>query len=83
MISDMSGLYQRHLSRTDIDAFIAFYGSPAGQHLLDQQPAIMKEYMPMVMGRVQERTKALTDEMADDLAQLSKSMTPADKPAQK
>ena len=36
-----------------------------------------------VMGRVQERTKALTDEMADDLAQLSKSMTPADKPAQK
>jgi hypothetical protein len=86
LIEDMSGIYQRHLSSTDVDAFIAFYGSPAGQHLLDAQPAIMQEYMPVVMDRMKERSKALTDEMAQDMAALAKSQTPepaADKPAAK
>ena len=39
MLTDMTGIYQRHLSRDDVDAMIAFYSSPAGQHLLDAQPA--------------------------------------------
>ena len=34
--------------------------SPAGQHLLDAQPKIAQEYMPLVMQRTQERTKTLT-----------------------
>ena len=84
MIADISTIYQRHFSRTDIDAVIAFYGSPAGQHLLDEQPAIMKEYMPLVMSRVQERSKELTGELVSDIAQMSKSVTaPAGKPAAK
>jgi hypothetical protein len=78
MIDDMTGLYQHHLSRSDVDAFIVFYNSPAGQHLLDQQPAIMQEYMPIAMQRIQERSKALTDEMAKDMEELSKSMAPAE-----
>jgi hypothetical protein len=73
MISDMSALYQKHMSREDVDAFIAFYGSPAGQHLLEAQPAIMKEYMPIVMSRMQERSKALTDEMTKDIQDFAKS----------
>jgi uncharacterized protein len=84
MLDDMASIYQRHLSRSDVDAFIVFYDSPAGQHLLDAQPAIMQEYMPMVMQRTQERTRILTDEMAKDMEELVKSMAPAgDKPAQK
>jgi hypothetical protein len=81
MIADMTTIYQRHLSRSDVDAFIVFYQSLAGQHLLDAQPAIMKEYMPMVMDRMRDRTKALTDEMAGDLTkqmeELGKSPAPA------
>jgi hypothetical protein len=76
MIEDMKGLYQRHLTRTDVDAFIAFYSSPAGQHLLDAQPVIMQEYMPIVMKRMQERSKQLTDELEQDLQELIKSATP-------
>lgn len=76
MIDDMKGLYQRHLTRTDVDAFIAFYSSPAGQHLLDAQPVIMQEYMPIVMRRMQERGKQLTDELEQDLQELIKSATP-------
>jgi hypothetical protein len=77
MLDDMTGLYQRHLSRSDVDAFIAFYSSPAGQHLLDQQPAIMQEYMPIVMKRVQERSKILADEMAKEMEEIIKSAAPA------
>ncbi len=47
MIEDMTAVYQRHLTGADVDAMIAFYSSPAGQHLLDAQPSIMKEYMPI------------------------------------
>ena len=80
MIDDMSGLYQRHLSRADVDAFIAFYSSPAGQHLLEQQPVIMQEYMPLVMKRAQERTKSLTEELTAELDAYIKGQA-AEQPA--
>jgi hypothetical protein len=75
MIADMSDLYRKHLSSSDVDGMIAFYSSPAGQHMLDTVPAIMKEFMPMVMQRVQERIKPLADEMTKELGDIVK--TPA------
>jgi hypothetical protein len=84
MLDDMSGLYQRHLTGSDVDAFIAFYASPAGQHLLDAQPAIMQEYMPLVMSRMQVRSKALNDELIKEMSEIVKSQPPAaDKPSAK
>lgn len=84
MLDDMATIYQRYLTRTDVDAFIAFYQSRAGQHLLDAQPAIMQEYMPLVMKRMQERTKTLTDEMMKDMEELTKSQgASGDAPAPK
>jgi hypothetical protein len=84
MIDDMTGIYQRHLSREDVDGMIAFFTSPAGQHLLDQQPVIMQEYMPLVMKRVAERSKTLTAEMMKEMAEVTQSAKPAKtKPANK
>lgn len=71
ILADMTPIYQRHVSKSDIEAFIAFFGSSSGQHFLDQQPLIAKEYMPVVMTRVQEKTKALTDEMRKDIDELN------------
>lgn len=79
MMADMSSIYQHHLTREDVDAFIAFYSSPAGQHLLDAQPVIMKEYMPVIMKRIEERSKQLTDELTVDMQELVKSATPEKK----
>jgi len=76
MIDDMSGLYQQHLSRDDVDGMIAFFSSPVGQHLLDQQPVIAKEYMPLVMKRVSERSQALTKEMMKELATMTEIAKP-------
>ncbi len=91
MLDDMATIYQRHLSRADVDAYIVFYGSDAGQHLLKLTPVMMQEYMPMAMKRVQESTKTLTDEMAREMKECVKTDEPAqsdvqsknDKPGQK
>ena len=84
MISDMAGIYQKHLSRSDVDGMIAFYSSPAGQHMVAMTPVIMQEYMPLVMQRMQERMKPLTDEMSKEMEQIAKPAAPAsDKPAAK
>jgi hypothetical protein len=83
MTADMAAIYQKHLTQADVDGMIAFYSSPAGQHMLDVVPVIMKEFMPVVMQRINERIKPLTDEMTKEMAEISKSTPPADKPAQK
>jgi hypothetical protein len=73
LLDDMAGVYQRHISRSDVEAMIAFYSSPAGQHLLDAQPVILKEYMPVVMQRVQERSKALGEEESKEMEEVTGS----------
>jgi len=73
LLDDMTAIYQRHISRSDVDALIAFYSTPAGQHLLDAQPAILKEYMPVIMQRVQERSKALGEAEAREMEEVTGS----------
>jgi hypothetical protein len=75
MLDDMAAVYQRHFTRDDVDAYIAFYTSPAGQHLLTAQPVIMQEYMPLAMQRVQERSKALEEQLRNDMDDLLKSFS--------
>lgn len=82
MVEDMASLYQKHLSRSDVDAMIGFYSSPAGQHMLDMVPVIMQEYMPMVMKKMQERIQPAIDEMAKEMNEALKPKAPAaDQPA--
>lgn len=38
-------IYQKHLSQEDIDAINAFYDTPAGKHLIENQSVIMQESM--------------------------------------
>lgn len=76
MLDDMAALYQKHFTRQDVEAYIAFYSTQAGQHLLTIAPVIMQEYMPVVMQRVQERSKDLTAEMSKEIADVLKSSAP-------
>ncbi|HMG87411.1 MAG TPA: DUF2059 domain-containing protein [Terracidiphilus sp.] len=83
MMADMTTIYQQHLSKDDVDGLIAFYSSPAGQHLLNAQPVIAKEYMPMVMEKVTERSQAMTKEMMKEMAEIVPAKQAAPKPAAK
>ena len=82
MLTDMTGIYQKHLSKDDVDGLITFYSSPAGQHLLDAQPVIAQEYMPLVMGKVAQRSQAMTKEMMKEMAEVAPtSKSESGKPA--
>jgi hypothetical protein len=72
ILDDMASIYQRHFSSSDVDAFIAFYNSAPGQHLLDEQAGITREFTPTVTSHMQERTQTLTGEMMKEMTELVK-----------
>lgn len=53
MLNDMIPIYQRHFTKSDIDALIAFYSSPAGQKFLHETPAVTAETMRAVYPRIE------------------------------
>ncbi|HEX4603574.1 MAG TPA: DUF2059 domain-containing protein [Candidatus Angelobacter sp.] len=38
-------VYQRHMTKADLDAMMVFYSSPVGQKILHEQPAMVEESM--------------------------------------
>jgi len=75
MLDDMVPVYQRHLTRSDVDAMSAFYSSPTGQKLLREMPAMTNESMQAaypriqaLMDRVVERAKAMSKENEQKVA---------------
>ena len=62
MIADIMTVYEHHLTKADVKGIIAFYQTPAGQHLLEQQPKMMQEIMPLIMQKAQDRSKVLFEE---------------------
>jgi hypothetical protein len=53
MLNDMIPIYQRHFTKSDIDALIAFYSSPAGQKFLHETPGVTAETMRAVYPRIE------------------------------
>jgi hypothetical protein len=70
LMADMRELYRKHLDRTDVEATIAFYSSPAGQHILDMVPAIMQEFLPTMMQKIQAKMQPLIVEMSKEMAEI-------------
>src|SRR5258708_1719284 len=69
MLDDMVPVYQRHLTRSDVDAMSAFYSSPTGHKLLRDMPAMTNESMQdaspriqALMDKVMERPRAMAKE---------------------
>lgn len=77
MINVVIPIYQRHLTKTDIEEMIRFYSSPVGQKLLHEQPQIMQESMQAgaelgrsrmneIMAKFKERETELMDSEGND-----------------
>jgi hypothetical protein len=58
MLGDMVPVYQRHFTKSDIDALTAFYSSPPGQKFLHEMPAVTAETMRAVYPKIQARVDA-------------------------
>lgn len=60
MLDDMIPIYQRHFSKTDIDAMSTFYASPTGQKMMREMPALTSESMQASYARMQKQMDVLT-----------------------
>ena len=71
MLEDMIPVYQKHLTKADVDAMIAFYTTPTGQKILREMPAMaaegmqamqprLRKQMDETMQKVEEQTKGST-----------------------
>jgi hypothetical protein len=80
----MIQVYRETFTQEEIDGIIAFYKSPAGQALIDKQPALMKNTMALMqqrMGPMMQKIQAMTEETARELraAKANEAGTPATK----
>jgi hypothetical protein len=81
LIQDLVPVYQRHLTRGDVRALIAFYSSTPGQKILREQPAMMQESMKVAGASQQKRMEALLAKLEVRMQELISQEQ--DKPAEK
>jgi hypothetical protein len=87
MVDAVVPIYQRHLTKADLDAVIAFYSGPTGQKLLKESPAMMSEAMKAGGDIMLKKLPALNQRIEAEIAEMVKEEPPSgDKkpnPAQK
>jgi len=72
IVDAMVPIYQKHLSKGDMDAILAFYSSPAGQKLLREQPAMMQEGMEAGGAIAQKKLRSIMEKVDEFIAELVK-----------
>jgi hypothetical protein len=72
LLDDMIPVYQKHLTRSDVDAMNAFYASPTGQKILREMPAMTAEsmqaanpHMQAMMEKIMNRTEQEVEQERD------------------
>jgi hypothetical protein len=68
MLNDMIPIYQKHLSKKDVDAMSAFYASDTGQKLLREMPAMTSESMRATAPRMQ----AIMEKVMNRIEQMAR-----------
>lgn len=63
LIDDIIPVYQKYLSRADVEAMIVFYSSPTGKKLIDKMPQMTQEAMQVSYARMQAQMETMLDQM--------------------
>src|SRR5438270_2794033 len=61
ILDDMVPVYQKHLTKPDVEAMSTFYSSPTGQKLLSEMPAMTSEAMQAAYVHMQKQMDAMMD----------------------
>jgi uncharacterized protein len=72
MMQAMVPVYQKHLTKGDVDALVAFYSSPTGAKMLREMPAIMGEAMQSMMPIMQKYMATVKDRIDQETAEALK-----------
>jgi hypothetical protein len=68
MLDDMVPVYQKHLTKADVDAMVGFYSGPTGQKILMEMPAMTAEGMQAM----QPRMRKMMDEVTEKMEKMAK-----------
>ncbi len=71
MIDAMVPIYQKHLTKEDLDGILAFYSSPVGQKLQREQPAMMQEGMQAGGEIGRRRLGTMMQQMDDFISKMA------------
>jgi hypothetical protein len=66
-------VYQKHFTKGDVDALVAFYSSATGQKMLKEMPAMAAESMQAASGVLQKMMADATQRVNDQIAQMQKA----------
>jgi uncharacterized protein len=70
MMEAMVPIYRRHLSKSDVDEMIRFFGGPVGQKLLREQPQMMQEGMRAGAAVAEKRMEEIKIKISERSQQL-------------
>lgn len=68
----MLPVYQKHFTKGDVEALIAFYSSPTGQKMLNELPSIMSEAMESMMPIMEKYIDTVKQRIQDEFAEALK-----------
>ena len=66
-------IYQKHLTKGDVNALIAFYSSPTGQKMMRELPEIMSETMQSIVPLIQKQLESIQGRVEQEFAQALNS----------
>jgi hypothetical protein len=72
MMQAMVPTYQKHFTKGDIDALVAFYTSPTGQKLLRETPTITGEAMTAMMPILRQHMDAMSRRLQQQTDEMMK-----------
>jgi hypothetical protein len=76
MLQAMVPAYEKHLSKGDVDAMVAFYSSPTGQKLIHELPAITAEAMENMMPVMRTYMDNMNARVQAEIAEMKKEAQP-------
>lgn len=80
ILNSMVPVYQKHFTKGDVNALVAFYSTPTGQKILRDMPAVMQEAMENMMPLMQKHMEAMKARAQQEVAQMMKDYKPGPKP---
>ena len=72
MLDNMVPVYQKYLTKGDVDALVAFYSGPTGKKMLKDMPAMMGEAMQAMQPVMQKQMESMRQQIDQQTAQLKK-----------
>ncbi len=72
MMQAMVPAYQKHFTKGDMDALIAFYSAPTGQKVLRELPAVTAEGMEAMMPIMRNSVEKMTERAQEEVAEMMK-----------